>query len=152
MKHAQENVDISVAGRSSSGLVHAGVYIQIDESSFPNKTWSDFAVVINSWWCEAALRLLAGKTEYAEFRFMEGPYLAEVSPVTGPTWQIKCVEVQASGRVTHYQDSIDSGPFVQSLLDSAEAILDLCRQRNWWNDDAETLKSNASLLQERFNG
>ena len=81
---------------------------------------------------------------------MEGPYLAEVSSVGEREWQLRCVERCVNRRVAQCQEIVDALPFVESLLSSADLLLQMCRERNWWDKDAETLQSKAALLRKNL--
>lgn len=150
MKNACVNVNTSLASRSASGAVLTDICFKVNGHFFPAKNWSDFAVVLSSWWCESMLRLLSGKSEYEELRFMEGPLAAEVFSVGDDHWRIRCIEERVTRRVPQCEEDIDPAPFVKSLLDSADALLQLCCKQNWWDKDAETLQSNAALLRKHF--
>ena len=150
MKTARVIVNTSLAGRSASGTVYADICFDVDDHYFPGKNWSDFAVVISSWWCGAALRLLSGKSEHEELRFMEGPLAADVFSVGDHHWRIRCIEERLARRVPQCEEDIDAVSFVKSLLDSADVLLRMCRERKWWDKDAETLQSNVDLLRQHL--
>src|SRR5437762_13221547 len=92
------SLDISEAGRSGAGLVYAGMSLQFDGFTFPNAKWTDFVVVVLSWWAAASTRLISGKTYYEEMRFMDGPFLLEFKNATPGFWRVKCVEAGVNGK------------------------------------------------------
>ena len=74
MENARLLVSRSGLGRSNAGLVYANISLKVGESIFPSVDWTDFVVVVLTWWAEAMVRLLRGELERVKVRFMEGPY------------------------------------------------------------------------------
>jgi hypothetical protein len=74
MSQFELNLNTTVLGRSQAGLVYTQFWIRLDDFDFPASGWTDFTVVVLSWWAEAASRLISHQREHQELRFMDGPY------------------------------------------------------------------------------
>lgn len=81
-----------------SDLITAVVYFDFDgERQFPINKWSDFVVVIATWWLEELPRLsfIGAKSS---FSFMDGPYWID-AVVTNNEISLSCVEDRAGSGV-----------------------------------------------------
>lgn len=151
MKHASLAIDARNVSRSPAGLVIADLALRWDDVGFPDPRWSDFALVVARWWIEAVIRLLGGLEEVVEVRFMEGPYRARVHRSANGSWRLQCVEGGLRQRIRH-DVTMEPHAFVQSLLDSSELLLDACRERGWWDADAEQLDASRAQLRQHLDG
>ncbi|MGZ6176562.1 MAG: hypothetical protein ACXWNB_12060 [Candidatus Binataceae bacterium] len=115
MDNAEIKIDPFTSGRTAAGLVFAGVGVRIGDFVFPDEKWTDFVIVILSWWAEAVMGLLHGSERTAELRFMEGPYVAELRAGGGPSWRVSFVEDRLKRRVV-YETDIERTSFAQSIL------------------------------------
>jgi hypothetical protein len=143
-------LDTKVTGRSGAGLVYTGLSLRGNGFAFPDPEWVDFAVVVLSWWTKATVNLLAERTKREEVRFMEGPYLIEVTVATRAKWQLRCIEAGESRRTCEYETMVEIGAFVAALLEAACAALHLCRERGWWTHDADILESGIAEIREEM--
>lgn len=146
---AHIQVDTRTAGRSASGLVHAGLRLQVDGTFFPDERWTDFAVVVLSWWADAGLRLLAGDEGTALVRFMEGPFVVELEAMSAQAWQVRLIEDGQRRRVVQ-EAMVAATPLLDSVLEAGSQVLDLCRERGWWSPDAEALRGAILRLQREL--
>ncbi|MGZ3437999.1 MAG: hypothetical protein ACXVDD_00700 [Polyangia bacterium] len=145
MDNAEIKIDPFTSGRTAAGLVFAGVGVRIGDFVFPDEKWTDFVIVILSWWAEAVMGLLHGSERTAELRFMEGPYVAELRAGGGPSWRVSFVEDRLKRRVV-YETDIERTSFAQSILAASNEALALCRSRSWWSIDADQLTATAESL------
>lgn len=146
MMRAWVVVDTKAISRSGAELVHGGLWLRFNDTTFPEAGWTDFIVVVLSWWVAATRRLVCAETTREEMRFMDGPYLAEVLRTQPGTWEVRCIESRAQGPFCRHEVSIEAGSLVESLLEACDAVLDACRQREWWSADADALGSGVALL------
>jgi hypothetical protein len=147
MDQIRFNIDLTRAGRSRSGLVYAGVSLTLDSVAFPHDDWTDFVVVILSWWTNAAVQLLRSPSPLRiDVRFMEGPYLVAVRALGPDVWHVALVESGQRRRELRSAE-VSSAPFVQSILDASTRVLDMCRQREWWSSDADALVEGTAALE-----
>jgi hypothetical protein len=136
-------VDASTLAMSSHGLITGVVRVRAGSASFPDAHWSDFPVVILSWWFEPVLRILAGTSRVWECRFMDGPCSVRLEQQHGDAWTLLGLH---SGRV-EFTATVSCRAFIHSLLETARQILRECRQRSWQSRDIEALDSAVRSIQ-----
>jgi hypothetical protein len=136
-------VDASTLTMSSHGAITGVVAIRADSVSFPEARWSDFPVVIFSWWFEPVSRILAGTSRAWECRFMDGPFSVRLEQQHDDAWTLLGLH---AGRV-EFTATVSCRAFVHSLLEAARQILRECRQRGWQSRDIETLDSAVRGIQ-----
>jgi hypothetical protein len=139
-------LDPAVAGRSTAGVVYAGLTLRVDDKYFPDPEWTDFVVVVLSWWADAALRLASGAASSARIRFMEGPFQVRCAVASPQSWKLDCFEDGRQGLVI--DALVDARPLVESLVKASDDALRLCSEREWWTNDADVLHSKTSALCE----
>jgi hypothetical protein len=149
MEQARLVLRTNVLGRSKIGRVYAGLSLKLNELSFPHPDWSDFVVVILSWWCQAAMRLLQGSSSSAEVRFMEGPFRAELHTTSSAAWHISLVEAGLSRKV-HCSTEIEADSLIRSILETSQQVLRICKEQNWWSSDADDLESATATLRKAW--
>ena len=147
MDTAQVRVDFNRLGRSNAGLVFAGLCVQVGEACFPDREWTDFVVVVLSWWADAFEQLLRGDRSRVQARFMEGPFLMEIQNAGTGFWLMQLVEEGLERRVRG-EKVIPIVPLVSSCADVCESVLDACRDHEWWSSDAHALSTAAAKLSE----
>ena len=135
-------------GRSAAGLVYAELSLHVDELRFPHPQWSDFVVVVLTWWCDALHRLLAGEQAPIEVPFMEGPYLAEIGPIEQELVRLVLVEDRMDREVC-WETDVDAGALIR-VLSAAQRTLAECRTRSWWSVDADRLQAAKDALRQAF--
>lgn len=59
--------------QSNKGAVTAEVYWKFGEECFPSVKWSDFVVVISTWWLDECNQM-KNESQLVQFDFMDGPY------------------------------------------------------------------------------
>jgi hypothetical protein len=147
MEQAHLQIDADRCGRSSAGLVFAGLSLRLSGIVFPDKGWTDFIIVVLSWWADALVQLLRGDAETVELRFMEGPFLVELQQAAPGTWRLQLVEAGVKRRVRHTA-TVPIAPLVQSVMVVSNRALDLCREHGWWSSDADVLAATLATLRE----
>ncbi len=150
MKRAVLKLDTTRAGQTKAGLVFAGLSVQLNGRAFPDEAWTDAVVIVLAWWAEAAIRLLRGETGPIEVRFMEGPYVVAVRSCTENAWELSLVEKGLQRRSE--STKVEAAPLIFSIADACDAVLDLCRSRNWWSADAQTLAGAVANLRSQALG
>jgi hypothetical protein len=136
-------VDVSTLAMSSHSSITGVVAIRTDDAFFPEARWSDFPVVILSWWFEPVSRILAGTSRVWECRFMDGPLSVRLEQQHDDAWILRGLH---SGR-TEFTATVSCRAFIRSLLEAARQILRECRQRGWQSRDIEALDSEVRRIQ-----
>jgi hypothetical protein len=149
MTQAMMNLSGRRFGRSAAGLVYAELSLQVGELQLPDSRWTDFVVVVLTWWREALHRLLAGEREPIEVRFMEGPYLVDIGPIDQDRVHLVLVEAQLKRKICR-EAEVDARALIRSVLSAADKTLAECRMRGWWSDDADKLVAASSSVRQDF--
>jgi hypothetical protein len=145
MEKAVLELDLAKARVSKAGLVSAGLHLRLNNLLFPHAEWTDFTVVVLQWWVTAALSLLRGEQQTVEVRFMEGPFLVTIEARSERTWILKLIEAGHRADVKA-ESTVEALPLIRSILSASDAVLTLCRERQWWSSDAETLVRSLAQL------
>jgi hypothetical protein len=134
---------ISFAGR---GLITGILFFDFGVFQFPEREWNDAVVVIVDWWLTALIRLVTGRTEEAELRFMEGPIWLSVRRESGDECQIQCIEGLRAQ--VQFQCQISAVKLLRSTLRIATRLQRACYQNGWQSVDIEALEDKVSAAQK----
>ena len=123
------------------GPAIAGIWLASGDTQFPIKGWSDFVVVVLGWWAVAIVRLMRSDSDKELVNFMDGPYSVELTRAQLGEIRLRMLAGAGGGREVAVGEA-DLQKFVTELTDHARDLLELCKLRQWWSADAETLESN----------
>jgi hypothetical protein len=138
MKEAKICLGDDNLGRSRVGIVHGPICLRVDGFSFPDLQWTDFVVVILTWWCRALFRILEGDRGPVEVRFMEGPFLVELGPQGKDTLRLTLVEAGLKRRIVRNAD-VKTAPLIRSIISASDRTLIQCKKHQWWSNDEDCL-------------
>lgn len=133
-------LDTSHSGCTQAGVVWAGFCLCIGGRKFPHERWTDFVVVVLSWWVQALLALFRDARDRQEIMFMEGPFCVEIQAVSENAWRLTCIE-RGARPITRDEIVVDVRGFLESAVETGEKVLALCRSNGWWSSDADRLHS-----------
>lgn len=129
-------IDVETLQVRPLGPAIAGIWLETDSEAFPASGWTDFVVVILSWWASALATIIRGNRGRMRVRFMDGPY---------------AVDVAISSAILHFTlisrdkeigvGEAELNPFVLTFTSQAGEILHACRSQGWWSLDADRLES-----------
>jgi hypothetical protein len=114
----------------ADGSVTGVIFLELRDGAFPGLGWSDFPVIILGWWIDAWLQLEVPARRKVQWLFMDGPYVATITKVTGDA-------------------STDAFEFSQarsSLLRAAERVVAHCDERKMLGRDLEVLREKVQRL------
>ena len=141
--------------QSQGGAITGRISVRHGSLRFPEAEWNDFVVIVLDWWCESCSALLRG-AEQREFWFMDGPFCFRAQPMSDDAWSIQFLQLRSavdrSAVVNDVVPTTPNGlmirplPFVHSLVTSADAVLDACRQRGWSSPETESLQRRSRAL------
>lgn len=112
---------------SSSGMITGEIFLEANGAFFPELRWSDFPVVILSWWLEALATVSAGAV--VECRFMDGPFLFRVSPLPDRMCRVELVGGQSAPL------QLPLPQLQSSVRSAASAVLAACNSNGWRSQD-----------------
>jgi hypothetical protein len=147
---ARLELRIAGAHQTASGSVVAGLVLRLGQTTFPGgEDWTDFAVVVLSWWAEAVLRLQREDTASEAVNFMEGPHLVRLTRVAAGSWHVELVTGPYSQNPQVVAESNSPiGPLIQSVIHSSDDILRACKEGGWENDDSARLMALVDQLRD----
>src|SRR5688572_3706114 len=96
----------------SDGSIAGVVSVRGIDRCFPSGDWSDFPVVILAWWLEPVSRILEGKSNFWECRFMDGPLILRLVQQAGDSWLM----TGAHNSRVEFKATISCRAFIDSLL------------------------------------
>jgi hypothetical protein len=119
------------------------IYFKIEDEYFPQKEWSDFVVVILSWWIEAVSTILKSKINTScKLFFMDGPYVVNGMKIDD---EIVNLEFVRSDKVL-FETQCNIGQLKESLLTTSQTVLKKVEEKKWDTNDVRKLKSSINLL------
>ncbi len=120
------------------GSVTGVVYFDFgSDRQFPSAGWSDFVVVISSWWLVALEELVQGTVE-SDLLFMDGPY--RIAAVTRePGILLRCTEVRIGAGVL-YEVAVGVEDLKRELMIFARHVSNACEDANIQSADLDVLR------------
>jgi hypothetical protein len=130
-----------------SGSVIGNIFLKLNGAYFPDHRWSDFPVPVLSWWMESILPILSGQQGQCDLLFMDGSQFIRLTAThndvlsvafltTGltderPEPPYSPIEENGSRRSTDHEYDIFANPFITSLLDATDAVIEECAKRDF---------------------
>jgi len=131
------------------GRVYGGMHLQLDDAKFPSEDWTDFVAVVLSFWCDGLAKTFAEPEQPVEVRFMEGPFVVRLGPITNSKMRVSLIDSGSSSAAT---DSAEV--FLEALMSNAlkvtRAVIDECRARAFSSTDIEQLAASRELLARAY--
>jgi hypothetical protein len=120
----------------SRGSVTGQIWFD-DGDAFPEVGWSDFPVVLVTWWLDLLARLLSASDQEGRISFMDGPFRVQAT-CRGDFLRLDFVSehpgVKSSSRITTLAAAIDNAK------DIARALVGECGRRGWASREIESLR------------
>ena len=88
--------------KSGTTTISGRVWFEFWTNQFPGALWSDFVVVLATWWLDEVRRLCDG-ADRGQLDFMEGPYSVRLQRLPGDEVALHCVESSSDGGVVHIE-------------------------------------------------
>lgn len=141
--------DAESLSRSDLGSITGKIWFVQEEYDFPEKGWSDFPVVVLSWWLEKAVAMKGGHSRSAEFSFMDGPFSVAVTLVTEKTLTLAGIRNDPKQQIfTSAEISLEA--LCAELIRAAQEIERVCGERSWESSDVLRLSQNVRSLKRRL--
>ena len=139
---AEVVVDIGSLHLSDSGAVFGQIWLRTNAAvsgAFPEIGWTDFPVVVLSWWLRETDALMQGSSTTAECAFIDGPFHFSVNRAG----DVDLHEMQAGGVVTIGQcrSPTSRDELWRSVHLAACVVLEACDTSRWSTVDIETLRA-----------
>jgi hypothetical protein len=128
--------DTASLSRSRMGSITGVVFLRGPAGGFPDDRWSDFPVVILSWWIEGLTAVAVGTASSFQGLFMDGPLAFVVHRGSGTSariaWGKRDEEVPIG--------IVDIATLLRSAVAAGRLVAETCRARDWSSRDLENLE------------
>jgi hypothetical protein len=132
-------VDTASLRQSRIGSITGVLFLDFGEAQFPERRWSDFVVVVLTWWLETLQSISRADQEPTYLQFMDGPYRVRVSPSGTDGLLMECIEERPSELVVH-SSTEDFEKTMREIRGAAEQVLKACIQREWRSNELDRLR------------
>jgi len=134
------DVRVSPAWLTGRNSVTGEIWMEVDGVPFPEERWSDFPVVILSWWLGNVAELDAEVAESVCLEFMDGPYSVVLSRVPGvpDIVDVRCVDRSQPDR-SEAETRVSLLEAQEAIRRAADAVIASCRRRRWNGQDVSDL-------------
>jgi len=122
--------------------------IVLDGVAFPDLTWSDFPVIVLTWWSQAIARLVSAESATEEFLFMDGPYWFQASQIEADNWSVRCVRGFESEQEVVLERRAVPSIVISAIHRAAAGLVRECRQQGWWTRDIAKLEALSAAAQD----
>lgn len=134
--------------QSSSGALVGQFWIELDDMPFPDTGWSDFAVVVLSWWNNSVASILQESRCKRKFEFMDGPYLFQATKNGSDLIGIELVQEGAQRNYVRGQGTISELLLAAEIAAASNALLSTCNEHKWRAKDIDDLKASTARLHD----
>jgi hypothetical protein len=116
------------------------IYLACGAEPFPAAAWSDFPVIVLSWWVKAAIQLRLGHTRAAELLFMDGPFAMRVDK-RNSRWHLVGVRQHLSGADdVLLKCDVPEREAMEALQRAATDLVQTCHREQWITNDLTNLE------------
>lgn len=120
-------------------------FLDINGNVFPGEQWTDFAIIVLSWWTKEVIENY--HLEHADFvlYFMDGPYRIECSK-SGTSLRMNFIEDKKEIRIIYtIVESIDS--FAHELIEVSTILIKSVKKRRFGKiNELRNLKKSLKVL------
>lgn len=131
---------------SYSGVITGIIYFDFGDKKFPEIGWNDFVVVILGWWLEGVKKILKNFSENEELDFMDGPLLINLIKKNSEICLLKCIYRGKNEERLEYSQIVNINNFLSIILNGANDVLKICKEKKWSSDDIDVLKELVNEL------
>jgi hypothetical protein len=120
--------------RSKNSTIWGRVYFENGDQFFPEQCWTDMVVAFSRAWLDALIRLATRSSRHEQVRFMDGPFQIDMSAGSKNVLELNLIHKDAAEQSA--KATIEE--LLQNALSISNALLGICQQRGWPEDDFET--------------
>lgn len=143
------DVVLESLSKQSDQAVTGLIAIRTPEIVFPDRGWSDFVVVVLSWWLREVTALMSGSTPMAKCAFMDGPYEFQLAIHSRDRWRLALLRRTASNQELSGETLVAPTTVVAELAKTANAVLRKCQENSWEDEDLKLLSVRFKELQSK---
>jgi len=148
-------VDLEGLDRSKMGGVTAPIYLAEENSFFPEEKWSDFPLIVLSWWGNEFCQLIEKKVGRAKCDFMDGCFGFDCKLIDEQIILIECWEEIKGRKKFELNCTTNWNQFLQNYVEVATHTATSVKSKNWHldannsptSDDLSYLESRIKQIQ-----
>lgn len=129
-------VDPTTLRQSGTGGITGQLFLRCPAGALPDDAWSDFPVVVLSWWLDGLVDLVTGRSSSFQGSFMDGPFAYSIALEMGAAGTLYWRERGVESRV----GTVSIHAFLESVARASELVLGSCRARGWISLELDRLE------------
>lgn len=125
----------------TSGNIVGEIYLNVDGKVFPDKGWSDFIVIILTWWIEAISKVNT-KRKFDSFKltFMDGPIFIKGYVHSDGNTELEFTRERMSKNEIIFTTVCNISQLKISTIKAAKCVIEQVDKNGWDNADIKKLK------------
>ena len=128
-------------------LITGQIWIDLNDSEFPSKYWSEFPIIILNWWLENLILLTNNNQTSCMCNFMDGPYSFEVIVESDSKWKIYFMKSDSKEDFCQFQMYLQPQELLGEILESEKNIIEFCKRNDWESKEIENLRNSVASYQ-----
>jgi len=144
------SIEVDVDSLEYNQNIIGNIYFVVDyHRYFPDDEWSDFVVIILSWWIESFKGLLVSSIgQTYKFEFMDGTPVILGNKI-GPSSIELSFEFDKEKRIKEFTAICNSEELGNSLLTASKKVLRAVERNKWSSEEINELRASTLSL-ERY--
>ena len=134
--------------QSRSGTVSGEIYLKVNDHAFPEIGWNDLVLPVLNGYVRSMQDFIAGSNRQERVHFMDGPFHVDFEEANGETLIVSLSDDRQQNASVRYTTLV--GPFVRTILDAADRVIDECRRRAWDNPEIQELQMLRAELRASY--
>lgn len=140
-------IDIESLRLSPSRPEYGLINLSIGENNFPDKNWTDFAIVILAAWARSLFKIKKGISTLEVIHFMDGPYFVEISSVGFDKIFMEAFR-DCKKKEIFSSNEVSLNEFSKSVISLGYEAIGFFRKKDWWSRDASELNDAILSLEK----
>jgi hypothetical protein len=148
-QHISIDVDLNSLEQNNSNNIVGKIVFTINyHKYFPDPEWSDFVVIVLSWWIKSFKGLMISKPNVTyEFNFMDGPPGILAKRINDKDVLLIFCEDLTANRVVEIEAVCSIVQLRTSLLKVSKQVIRAAKREKWKSEDIENLEDLVSSLE-----
>ncbi|PFM75253.1 hypothetical protein COJ46_22125 [Bacillus sp. AFS077874] len=117
------------------------IYFQIGDFVFPEVKWTDFVVVILTWWNKEFMYLKNASIQSSyELDFMDGPFMVKVTKKSLELVELEFLRETVNKKISLYRIECSLDEISKTLLRATNSLIKQIKINNWNTEDVQELE------------
>jgi hypothetical protein len=123
-----------------------GIWFEYGHIEFPEKGWSDFAIIVLGWWCSCIRNILNNPSQSGELDFMDGPFQIRTGILKENELELLFIEYD---KIIENK-TVPFDLFVRGILQASNKLLQFLNANEVVNADVTSLEGQYALLHKSW--